>query len=355
MEDTRRAAPAPPAAAAAVPEDVAALLSSVSLSAHGTALCNKLGVASVADLALVTDAMLREELPALRAVERAKLLVAVSRAAGPVGRIVVPLDAAPAGAELVTAPGACDVMISYRVPESGAGPGGDSSVFALQAALQARGYSVFVGEGAIEGGDFWPVTIQNGVRHCKAFVVLCSPTYGDRAVSPWTFDELTMAKNNRKPLLPVWHSGYYPPPSVEIMLGGLQRIPGGDRDMRAVPMERVVTELARALQRVGVAPSSAPVAAVPAAACVPLVLMRRNSVCAPRFDDKPRLCALPGARVAASSRHMSWRGRPRSSRASCRHWRATACLPRWRACWWTLSSRGPPPLPWLFLPTWRRC
>ena len=94
------------------------------------------------------------------------------------------------------------------------------------------------------------------MRHCKAFVILCSPTYGDRTQSPWTFDELTMAKNNRKPLIPVWHSGVYPPPTVEIMLGGLQRIPAGNNDMRAVSLARVVDELAAALQRAGVAPSS---------------------------------------------------------------------------------------------------
>jgi len=103
----------------------------------------------------------------------------------------------------------------------------------------------------------WPITIQDGVRHCKAFVVLCSPTYGDRSLLPWTFDELTMAKNNRKPLIPVWHSGNYPPPAVEIMLGGLQRIPAGNVDMRSVSLEHVVNDLAAALQRAGVTPTAA--------------------------------------------------------------------------------------------------
>ena len=141
-------------------------------------------------------------------------------------------------------------MISYRVTETG--EGGDRSVFALAGALRSLGYTVFVGETAIQAGDAWPITIQRGVKGCRAFVVLCSPTYGDRRVSPWTFDELTMAKNNRKPLIPVWHSGPYPPPEVEIMLGGLQRVPRGDRDMRALPLSTVVAELAGALQRAGV-------------------------------------------------------------------------------------------------------
>ena len=154
------------------------------------------------------------------------------------------------------ASGACDVMISYRVPETG--DGGDRAVFALQAALQARGYSVFVGEAAIQGASSWPATIQRGVEGCRAFVVLCSPTYGDAAVSPWTERELVLADNLRKPLLPVWHSGPYPPPAVAIYLGGKQRIPGGnfaDGYAKArIATERVAGELAEALARAGVAP-----------------------------------------------------------------------------------------------------
>jgi uncharacterized caspase-like protein len=62
-----------------VPDDVAAFLRSLSLSAHATALC-ELGVTSIADLVHVSDAMLRDELPALRPVERAKLIAAVAAA-----------------------------------------------------------------------------------------------------------------------------------------------------------------------------------------------------------------------------------------------------------------------------------
>ena len=165
--------------------------------------------------------------------------------------------AAPAAASAAPS-GACDVMISYRVPETGVG--GDRSVFALQKALHSRGYTVFVGEAAIQGGSSWPTTIQKGVEDCKAFVVLCSATYGDAAVSPWTKRELELADNLKKPLLPVWHSGPYPPKPVAIYLGGLQRFPRGNiRDgyvKARISHESVAEELMDALQRIGVAPTA---------------------------------------------------------------------------------------------------
>jgi hypothetical protein len=153
--------------------------------------------------------------------------------------------------------GPWDVMISYRVGETGAR--GDNAVFALQAGLQARGYSVFVGEGAIQGADDWPTTIQRGVQDSTALVVLCSATYGDEVVSPWTRRELVMADNLKKKLFPVHHSGPYPPKAVDIFLSGMQRIPDGDlpngyADSR-FSHDDVAAQLAQALSQKGVMPS----------------------------------------------------------------------------------------------------
>jgi hypothetical protein len=114
---------------------------------------------------------------------------------------------------------------------------------------------VFVGEAAIQGGEEWPETIAAGGRDCAALVVLCSPTYGDTV---WTKRELVMADNLRKPLIPVWHSGPYPPKAVEIYLGGKQRIPGGTflngYAAAKVTHAAVAEELVAALARAGVKP-----------------------------------------------------------------------------------------------------
>jgi hypothetical protein len=67
---------------AAVPSDVAALLSQLSLSSHGPTLVDKLGVASVADLRLLQEGHLKEEIPEMRTAERLRLLNAVAKLGG---------------------------------------------------------------------------------------------------------------------------------------------------------------------------------------------------------------------------------------------------------------------------------
>ena len=86
-----RVAEEEPAPAAPVPTDVEALLSQLSLSSYGHALVDRLGgVSCVADLRHVTDAMLRAELPAMKPLERAKLLSAVAERAAGIGARPVP-------------------------------------------------------------------------------------------------------------------------------------------------------------------------------------------------------------------------------------------------------------------------
>ena len=70
--------------ATVVPADVAALLARLSLSAHGAALVDVLGVASCADVALLTEADLEKALPAMKLAERRRLLAAVTPSAVPV-------------------------------------------------------------------------------------------------------------------------------------------------------------------------------------------------------------------------------------------------------------------------------
>ena len=142
--------------------------------------------------------------------------------------------------------------------------------FALQKALESRGYSVFVGESAIRSGASWPTKIQKAVEDCSAFVVLCSTTYGDEAVSPRTARELDLADRLKKPLIPVWHSGPYPPKAVAIYLGGKQRIPTGilmeGYASAGISHERVADELAAALAHAGVRSADATAAEADAAA-----------------------------------------------------------------------------------------
>jgi len=149
---------------------------------------------------------------------------------------------------------ASEVMISYRGSETGRD--GDSTVTALTAALQSRGYSVFQTMGLM-GGEAWPDAIQAGVRDSRAVVALCSPGYGG---TTWTKRELMLADALGKTLIPVWHSGAYPPAEAGIYLTGLQYVPqfaGGAQGFVAAgyTVERVADELCEALMAAGIEPS----------------------------------------------------------------------------------------------------
>ena len=67
-----------------------------------------------------------------------------------------------------------------------------------------------------------------------------------------------MAENKNKLIIPVWHSGAYPPEEVEINLGDMQRIPSGNRNLRGdggmqkTPMSAVVEELIIKLEKKGI-------------------------------------------------------------------------------------------------------
>jgi hypothetical protein len=161
----------------------------------------------------------------------------------------------------------CQVLLSYRVPESGAlANGGDGWTFALAAALRARGFTVFVGETSMDAGDSWAQTIQRAVRDCAVFVPVCSATYGSPLLSRWTLRELELADARNKHIVPVWHSGAYPPEDVEIYLGGKQRVPSGvNGDVRGMRMDDVVTELMAVLAKLKPTPCL-PAAAAPAEA-----------------------------------------------------------------------------------------
>jgi ankyrin repeat protein len=237
------------APSAALPDDFTAWLAHVGFATF-TGKLVRLGYKCLADLRhlqaedLVVDGDMTK-------VERYKFMEAVRR-------VVVDNGLGEEEDSGGGAGGGCDVMLSYRVSETGEAAGGDRTVVELSAALRSLGYSVFVGEAAIQASDNWPRTIQNGVEGCGAFVALCSTTYGDETISPWTFRELVMADALKKPLITIWHSGVYPPPALAIYLSAVQRIPGGMCDMRALGgVNCILEELVATLRRMGVTPGAA--------------------------------------------------------------------------------------------------
>ena len=151
-----------------------------------------------------------------------------------------------------------DVMVSFREPETG--ESGDCSALAIAQSLQARGFSVFASTVSIMGGANWPVSIQAAVEGCSAMVIIASPGYG---ASSWTRRELVLADMLGKHLVPVWHSGTWPPPAAAIYLAERQYLPQRTLNQRlhangyvgeGIAVEDVVDELVKALEELGVYP-----------------------------------------------------------------------------------------------------
>ena len=108
-----------------------------------------------------------------------------------------------------------DVMLSYR--ESETGKAGSNFAFRLQEALELKNLNVFAYANLAET-DHWMSPQTNGVASCRVFMPIFSPEYGDLDKSPWSAAELMTAAAylgtpgaGLSAILPVWHSGTYPP------------------------------------------------------------------------------------------------------------------------------------------------
>ncbi|PNH03326.1 Serine/threonine-protein phosphatase 6 regulatory ankyrin repeat subunit A [Tetrabaena socialis] len=163
-------------------------------------------------------------------------------------------------------------MLSYRTTDAGAKAlGGDGSAHLIKDFLQRKGYTVFVGEISLEGGQQWADQIQDAVLECKVFVAVCSSEYGD---TEWTKREYQLADNSKKIIIPLWHSGTYPPKRLAIFMGGLQRVPAGNNPLTKIDFEAGMQQLVTILEHLGCQPDRQHTAAGagPAAAPPPPVV-----------------------------------------------------------------------------------
>jgi hypothetical protein len=158
--------------------------------------------------------------------------------------------------EILGRPGPDTIMITYRVPETGAGSaGGDGTVQRTQAELMARGFSTFVAEQSLQGGQDWTDKIQSAIMDCTAVIALCSTTYGD---TKWTKREFGLCDNLGKPILPVWHSGIFPPASLALQMSTMQRVPRGSEPLGSANFDATMDEIVAFLERHRVHPDLPP-------------------------------------------------------------------------------------------------
>ena len=168
-----------------------------------------------------------------------------------------------------------DLVLSYVIRESGAEY--DDFVSLLKAGLEAKGYTVFLCETEIRGGDNFLCLIGEAIRRCRCFIAVLSPSYGVEARSPWTLQEAAMAGKRfvekKEPRIQlVRHSGTFElPPALELLWAANNHVPKG-RNICAADLlacnnvQLVIDELHYSLNDDGVLPSNVPLPAIPAPA-----------------------------------------------------------------------------------------
>ncbi|KAK3252036.1 hypothetical protein CYMTET_38654 [Cymbomonas tetramitiformis] len=174
---------------------------------------------------------------------------------------------------------AYQIFLSYRAPE--AGELGDGLVFDLQARLHRLGYSTFLAglvPQELQGGRRWERQVQGAIDASEVFVAVCSATYGlskgtkrefERASalcasastsspeprSPTVSTSADVGARVAKCIIPVWHSGEYPPRACATVLGSTTYLPEGNGPMKrpdgsfVVSVKSLVDELDALLRR----------------------------------------------------------------------------------------------------------
>ena len=89
----------------------------------------------------------------------------------------------------------------------------------------SKGYRVFLDVGMLEGGDRFKAIISQGIVGCEVFIALISPSYAHPKMSPWTLKEFSLAEDEGKTIIPIFHSGTYPPTELRLSLAGINYLP----------------------------------------------------------------------------------------------------------------------------------
>jgi predicted ATPase len=118
--------------------------------------------------------------------------------------------------------------------------------FQIAERLEARGIVVWLDRKSIAGGTSWTGEIVEGIKACAALLVLVSSS---ALASPNVQQELQLAWEHRRPLVPLRLDLSPLPSTIEYVLAGRQWI-----DVLDLPEERWLAEALRALQGLNVGP-----------------------------------------------------------------------------------------------------
>lgn len=110
--------------------------------------------------------------------------------------------------------------------------GGDETVFKVKDALEGMELcNVLIDRDEIEGGANWALTLNEMVSKCHIMIPIISelfavlrPVGAYNAGQSWTLREVLAADRAGKTIIPLFHSGEYPPQNLGIVLGATQYI-----------------------------------------------------------------------------------------------------------------------------------
>mmetsp|Transcript_57561 Transcript_57561/g.182291 ORF Transcript_57561/g.182291 Transcript_57561/m.182291 type:complete len:164 (+) Transcript_57561:183-674(+) len=139
------------------------------------------------------------------------------------------------------------IFLSFREADVGISAGTGEAT-KLKDALVGLGFTVFLSEDSIPPGSDWHKEIGDAITGCEAVVAFCTKTYGE---SKGVSKEMKLADLKEKPMLPVLHSGDWPPKNCELMLA----------DTNYTPWEGAVdtaNKLLETLKPMGITPSKPP-------------------------------------------------------------------------------------------------
>ncbi|KAG1676232.1 hypothetical protein FOA52_006449 [Chlamydomonas sp. UWO 241] len=144
------------------------------------------------------------------------------------------------------------LFLSYRKADCSDVGGGDGTAPRLKVMLEGDGWSVFMDQSGLEVGDRWEDILTEKVDACTAFVAVISSTYEE---SHWCRAELEIAHNQGKLIIPLWHSGSYPPSKLRMRLNGIQSMPSLGSFNAASNLEAMAANITQSLKRKGFSPA----------------------------------------------------------------------------------------------------
>ena len=126
-----------------------------------------------------------------------------------------------------------EIFISYSRRDS-------QFVDSLMRQIEQNDLDIWMDREDIRGGDSFRAAISQAIRNCPLLIVVLSP---DSIASKYVTQEVTVADQNDKPIIPVLYRQCQIPPEMELQLAGIHLV-----DFSIQPFNTALNQLLQALR-----------------------------------------------------------------------------------------------------------